>query len=635
MKENDISEIIQNLKTHIRSKELILFCGSGISCDSGLPTAYGLTDKLLEVIMNKNMHLVQIVSQADIPFEYFIESVSKLIPIEIILSTFQHGQPNFIHYVLSALMNEKNVRIITTTNFDLCFEKALDDSGTTYKKIVHEKKFSKFSHKHNTLIKIHGCINQPESIRSTLESVVDKSKINKRFPAIKRIFGAGCDSLVLVLGYSCSDKFDITELVQRIPKKDRSGIAYVSHIRTEETKEWKMAKLTGDVDDLKIETKENDFLKDYSGYYITANTNKFLKELIKELGLANVPDPKKIWWNENIDEFEKAISIRKGIREVIAGVLLTMSVQFPLAVEQFHKALEIAIQEKDQELIFSCLLNRGIAYLSQGQYPNVFSDMQTAFPLSRKIKNRSGESKIHEILGAIYMRSANAKKAVYHHKKALSIEKRLGRKSRIADCYNNIGASTTDYRYAVKVLKKAQVLYESTANLRGEMLCKINFGNAYCNMEEFEISKKYYKEALDISIYLGDIEHEARIRYTQGNLCFESKRYETAKSNYNQALDISRKMDFMQLQSHSLVGIGDVERHGYQRYEEALDCYKEAAIICNSLGDIFSEAYCYQNAGRAAKRIVGHDAGQYFDKAKRLYEEIGDIEGAEECMYGL
>lgn len=196
------------LHSNILKKNGTVFCGAGISRNSGLPIVNDLVTELLSYL-GATIEDIQIFQKSRIPFELFIEEVYKTSNSKFTKfnEIFTLGIPNNNHEIFVHLLNEGIFENIITTNFDLLFEKSHLDSK--FDILIEENEFNDFT-LGKTLIKIHGCASNSQSIRSTMNKIY-KSELKQSRDGIIRKIISNCsfDKPLIFVGYSFSDHFDL------------------------------------------------------------------------------------------------------------------------------------------------------------------------------------------------------------------------------------------------------------------------------------------------------------------------------------------------------------------------------------------------------------------------------------------
>lgn len=210
-------EFLAYLVEQIRNKKVSFFTGAGISKNSGLPLAKEFESYLLQRLCNQ-LKLTKTYGRysqsLNLPFELFVDVLSYTSKnfFDSFLDIFRLGKPNANHYLISKLMKESYVSEVLTTNFDTLLEEALRIDNVDFSYLFNEKQFRELDY--NKLVspvifKIHGSVNHPNSVRSTLRVVASKVLLQSRTEIFSYFFDK-LDKDIVFLGYSCSDELMLT-----------------------------------------------------------------------------------------------------------------------------------------------------------------------------------------------------------------------------------------------------------------------------------------------------------------------------------------------------------------------------------------------------------------------------------------
>mgnify|MGYP001810103704 CR=1 FL=1 len=264
--QNFISRI---LNSDVSTNNISIFCGAGISMNSGLPTANGLLKEIFNGIgADEYINIDDIIKK--LPFEAIVERMVDYTQNNDILTFFADNslQPNSNHHFIVKMIMDGFVERIYTPNFDLLFEKVAKGYSKLFTVLHKESEFTNhnLNDKNVKLIKIHGSAHDIDSMKITLKSVANKTQIEARNNVISNAFDSGKPQVIVFLGYSCSDFFDIVPAIQSI-KNSNTEIIFVQH--GDVYKENDINKLE------KIKEVENPF-KQFSGTYIEISTDDFI-----------------------------------------------------------------------------------------------------------------------------------------------------------------------------------------------------------------------------------------------------------------------------------------------------------------------------------------------------------------------
>src|SRR6266481_1240626 len=245
-----LREAMHNIAAAARHRQLAIFCGAGISRNSGIPLAKDQKEYVLEKLPFMRSQLfgidkralyqtVQEVSRTSLeqffanpeeprlvfkadfpltmekhcpdsemraqwwrlfqstvygktvyalPFEAFWESLGGIHPIERTFRIYTKGEPNTTHAFLAKLAKRNYLQSIVTTNFDLLLEKALRDEHVDFAVFADEAQFQQIPNGADRvrLIKIHGSAHDFESIRTTITQLAKRELSEARADVIRQ-----------------------------------------------------------------------------------------------------------------------------------------------------------------------------------------------------------------------------------------------------------------------------------------------------------------------------------------------------------------------------------------------------------------------------------------------------------------
>ncbi len=259
-------EIPKELIDSFIKGKVVLFIGNGLSIGSGLPGWSKLIFDILdeedipEEYQKDLLDIAQYIENTK-GRHYLIDSISEK------LST-AGKKPNKNHEILLEFGSSEWV----TTNYDDLIEKQFDKNDIKYHKIVSDSDLAYGSSKETKIMKIHGDLNQKDSIVITQN---DYLLLFKKNPRIKeKISSLLIENTVLFLGYGINDPdFNQlnTEIAFDLETHKRKAYAVFNNID-----EFKMNLLQSnniEVINLKCPKKTNK----------TNFLNKFLRSLLKEI----------------------------------------------------------------------------------------------------------------------------------------------------------------------------------------------------------------------------------------------------------------------------------------------------------------------------------------------------------------
>ena len=503
-----MKNLIFNLSESIKKGELAIFCGAGISLNSGLPLANDMIKSILDTLPMDVADRDE-VTKSNIPFEAFIETLLQFTDISRLLDIFSLGIPNSNHILIARIAKEGYLNTILTTNFDQLIEKAFEKEGLIRSKdfmvYYNEEQFSGIDFKKidNGIInifKIHGTVEDKESIRTTLKAVANRKLSEKRMKIIRYLFSNGEHKKILILGYSCSDEFDITPQIQSLGKTQKE-IFFVEH-----SKSLKI------IENIKNKNNKNPF-KQFSGIRAICETNNFMENLWGSIWKEKY---EHIFFKKENDcvEFIKQWPIELHyLKYFICGSLCMAIQNFKQAIKYYKETLEFTMNIKSKPAIAESYFSLGNSFQAVGDIRQAINYYEEALKIYKSIGDTYGELKCYTNLGIQCFRSNNIQQAMGYYEKALEISIVLEDKAIEAKCYDEVGIlfhSLGYFEEAIELCKQALRIAEDIGDKVVEAACYGNLGIVYLSLKNFKEAKYCQTKDLEIAKAIGDRVLEAR-----------------------------------------------------------------------------------------------------------------------------
>lgn len=509
----NIDECFSAIINQIDSGNLAIFCGAGISFNSGIMTVEPMTKYLFNFLRADQEDIDSYLKDDNgyfklpIPFEAIIESLKRSIQIEnskkdFIESFAQlfNGTPNINHKLFAHLLLSKKISFIATTNFDTCLEQALGwKEGNDRIIIPYAMSLEQLENVdiNGKVIKLHGCKSRPECLGTTVEQITKKEYYQKTLAILDKIFYENNDSTVLFIGYSCSDLWDITEYFNtcKLLNKNLTQCIYWQHSNQKS---------------IMLDSNPWDMLSKHSTLFFGGNTY----DLIIKLCTAVDVETEEIQIHNSYKTLENCVPVNS---DFVLGRLFEISHYHDLAIKYYNKIL----------------------------------NSSTASDVSTRIQALARMS-------SIYSEKNNLEYAEKAIVEALNITNQLGRN----EYYTYLVSLTSQYAdllYDFKKFKSAKDLYENNIhfleNLFKGTSDKSFLGNLYNSLslvlkelKDYENAEKYFERALHIfrncadkypQEYLPDV---AMVLCNWAIMLDELNNVKNAEILYNEALKIRRKL---------------------------------------------------------------------------------------------
>lgn len=610
--------------------QLAIFCGAGISRNSGLPLANELVSYLLDKLFkDKESKYIEEIKNSNLPFEAFIETLSESITVSEILDIFKDGKPNTNHIWIAKLAKSGYIKTVLTTNFDLLIEKALEQEGLKRNKdfdvYFSEEEFSKIDFNNIDdnikVFKIHGSIEDKNSIRTTLKAVANKSLSDKRMALVRYLFFEGKHKYVFVLGYSCSDEFDITPQIQSI-EGCKKEITFIEHDNS----------IIEEIEELKIKEDKNPF-KNFSGMRIKCNTNRFVEKCWNSMDGALKEEfsfiySESIWkkhidmWNENLED-ENTPS-----KYLCMGAIFNRISNFKEAIKYYRKTLVTAVNIIDDKMKATCYACIGDSYDGLGNIKRAFEYYKKSLSIVNKLRDKQGEIRCYIGMGNVYHGLGDFNKSITYHEKALQIATATENNEEVSKCYSNIGnayQNLGNFSKAIENLEKALKIAKLIGDKLMESRCCTNLGSVYFYSKEFRKSIEYYDKSLKIKKLIGDGWGESQC-YTGLGIAYRNLREISKAIDYhNKSLLIANKVGDKVLESRCYTNLGNTYKD-LGKFTEAIDYHNVSLKITKAIGYKTGEAICYTNLGEAYFSSGDFKAAiKHFLNGERIFMEQGQV----------
>jgi tetratricopeptide (TPR) repeat protein/NAD-dependent SIR2 family protein deacetylase len=574
-----LEQLISKISEKIKLQETAIFCGAGISFNSGLPLATDLSKYILN-LLNVNENDAEKILPSNIPFEAIIQTLADEVDIDSILDVFSKGKPNTNHQLIAELIKLGFVKTVITTNFDALIEKSLNNAGLieriNYQVYSTEKEFENIDWNSNIIkiIKIHGSITNKEEMAITLELVARRTINQIKNKIVSSFFTNTINPYVLILGYSCSDSFDITPQIQSL-KNNKSQIFFLEH-NTEPN--------NINIEDISLMEFKNPFVK-FKGQRINLNTDIFVKYLWKSILPLNYElKISSIFWKENMNKWIlESAKYSLGIKNQISARLFYDIGEYELSIKIWEQGLTIAQEESNQILFYAQLGNLGMALNAIGKFEKAKKCLEESVKACSEIGNIQGEISQLQALGNVYRNLRDFDNSIKVFNKAIflseinelnSLCSSLGN---LATVYNQI----EDHCNAIKILQKGIAIAIETGNIQAEGSMLTSFGIAYFQKGEFDKAVTYFLKSINITRQIGDRQGECMSLHNLSNFCLQINNYENCLKYSKLSLKIAKEIGIRQSEAGAYYNIGTAyffkgeHKSAIFHLEKAIDIYSE------------------------------------------------------------
>ena len=664
----EVENAMNAIASSINAGQTIIFCGAGISRDSGFPVvnefvpyvlltlcagsdeirateaslktiadAQQRQDRLKQIIARKMEVSPEVVDKIinSLPFEAFVETLRDNSEIHEIFGIYDAEayepkvEPNTNHILLAKLVATGKVRTIVTTNFDQLIEKALEQQGKQggrdYDVIYREDDFERIDWRQDRcrLVKIHGSIDDKEAMAITLSQVAKQELSAARAAITRQVFSLGDHKQVLILGYSCSDVFDLSPQIEALTE-NLKRVCLMEHVGGPK------------IQDIREQKEKNPFKTFVNSTRLFLNTSDLVKALWKATlkepyqdhkALKTTPD-----WNAKVQAwYVDSVQTRsEAIKDVIPALVFDAICEWRAAIGRYERVLAYARGHAHDRLEGFALGNMGKAYADLGEYRKAIGLYERALEILRRIGDVRGEGSDLGDMGQAYAALGEYRKAIGLYEQALEIFRRVGDVRGEGSDLGSMGLAYADlgeYRKAIEFHEQALEIARRMGDVRGEGGDLSNMGGAYCNLGEYRKAIGLYEQALEIFRRIGDVQGEGNAVGNMGNAYVQLGEYRKAIKLCEQRLEIARRIGDVRGEGSALANMGSAYLQ-LGEYRKGIKLCEQCLEIARRTGHVRGEGSALANMGNAYVQLGEYrKAIRLYEKALEIARRIGDMRG--------
>lgn len=263
---------------------------------------------------------------------------------------------------------------------------------------------------------------------------------------------------------------------------------------------------------------------------------------------------------------------------------------FDSAVHYFDKALVINETLQDTIQIATCNLNKGMCFVSTGEYERgaqMTLESMRLYELVRAHEPRAtgGYIRCFNIMGQVYYFQNDFNKALDYFQQYLDAATEASDTLLIGSANTNIGATYFELKQYEKALQhdlKAAQIHQLLNNPMGYANAIQNIAIGLKQRKQYTQALKYYDEALKAYDQVPNLKGVSETYYNIGELYWSTGNFKESEKNYRAALDLSNRIGNKEAAKWATRGLSKVFA-GQGRHELALEYYKTYHKLSDSL----------------------------------------------------
>jgi tetratricopeptide (TPR) repeat protein len=270
------------------------------------------------------------------------------------------------------------------------------------------------------------------------------------------------------------------------------------------------------------------------------------------------------------------------------GVIYAYKNDYPRAIENYNKAIEMYTKINDIRGMANCYNNIGSFYSDQGKHNEAIKSYKKSLDLCEGDNYSKGISTAHNNLGLIYFIQGNYALAVNNYYASLKIKKQSKDQRGMALSYENIGNIYLEqgkYQLAKENFYKSLEIRKNLGDTRGLGTCYSLFGLSYYKEEKYDMAIAKYKKSLIYRLEVEDKNGTAVTYNHLGEVYIKVDSLNKAYKYLQKALKISKEINVPQDEMLAYVGLG----HYYEetkQYDKAIAYYDRAVKLAKETGDL-------------------------------------------------
>ena len=368
-------------------------------------------------------------------------------------------------------------------------------------------------------------------------------------------------------------------------------------------------------------------LKEYADLFNTVIFNSFPIIVDKYIrSIYNKKNKDQYWDNVFIENSKKLDSVILSIKNIAFNE--KKSFKLKRSIDLYDKILFSLDYTENISLKIDILKERANTILQIGNWKEAEKDLQKAFSLSKKIKDKENLAIISKLFGSVYLQSNDYKRSLAYHKKFIAYSKETKNTKQLSTGYANLGGLYFNLRkmnLALKYHNKSLELFDETDDLNLKLSSLAAIGTIYYLKEKYYKALKYLEESYSLAkkhnfkqIEMSSLGNLGFINFRLGKI---NKSEEICNILYQNSIEINNKL-WMSSTLNNLVNINVVKRDFGKAIKYSIK-FNENAEKLDNKAHIITGLVNYSEIYMELKKY--DIALEYIDKAKDIAEKIENL----------
>lgn len=548
--DNRFDKTIENTLNLLKEGQISVFCGAGISYNSGLPVVYQFIEAVLRKFELTDQEK-EIIHNSGYPFEAFFEMLQIECDTDELLKIFGQGNYNTNHLLLAWLIKNKLIRNIITTNFDKLIEQACKSlrllENIDYEVFHTEESFAAidWASERVNLIKIHGCASDFKSMAINMQMVANRTDSVNKNAVISGFFDKKFNPSILILGYSCSDVFDISPAIESL-REDTGQIVLLEHVfnPVEQREEG-----------IGVRDDKNPFKRFTDGKRIFCQTDLFIEHMwdIYKFGRYEYIKHPTTDWQGNINRWYSGVvkDNTEGFKHHICARLFYNLGKYDESEQHYNRGIAIAYSLGKYRTVASEIGNLAMNYNALGRYEKAKQGILTSLEMYQRIGDTQGELSRLQTLGNIYRNLGEYIQAEASLISSLKLARTIGESFDICTGLGNLALVynlTGDYSKAIMAAEEGMSIAHKLGVKQSEASQLSTLGVAYFSLGNADKGINCLTESIKITRLIKDRRNESMALTNLATMHMQLRNFENAVAIFEEALLIAIELNIVQNQ---------------------------------------------------------------------------------------
>lgn len=308
------------------------------------------------------------------------------------------------------------------------------------------------------------------------------------------------------------------------------------------------------------------------------------------------------------------------------GRIFDAKADFPLAIEYFNKALNLAKSHKNKDGMSMSHLNLGLTYSYVDNIDKAYENIKKSIEIDSLLNNKDAVAMGYNNLGIISAQIGDFSKALKFYTRAYETNLQLNNKYDLAKNLSNIGNiyyETKDYTKALDHYARSVKIKKEISDLLGIASSYNNIGATYIKIERIDSTLFYMKSALKIYSQLSDQRYIAMMHANLGEVYHMQRNDKEAFAHINKSISIRRKIGDIGGESHCYQTLSDIYAEqnnltlALEYLNNAVKCAEIAKDEKQKMECYLKMSFIYEKQGNPSKALMYYQ--KYHASSETIY----------------